>query len=159
MWELDRLDIHISAALTACSSVNVWFGILPLSSSCFFNETCPGCGSVCFGTSICVDVDGWCGSFIQVDNFGNVFYWCTFRINYLLDGESHPWSSGSVLDHRLLPAGVGVKVVSSLTSFLYLWRSLGPFTIPCTQMWSSNTNHHHHHLMDGVLHNYLKGWF
>ena len=33
-----RLDIHISAALIACSSakvIGVWFGILPLSSSSF----------------------------------------------------------------------------------------------------------------------------
>jgi hypothetical protein len=28
-----------------------------------------------------------------------------------------------------------LKFVSSLTSPHYLWRSLGPFSLPCTQMW------------------------
>ena len=39
-----------------------------------------------------------------------------------------PWSSASVLDHRYL------KVVSSLTSLHYLWRSLGPFSLPCVRV-------------------------
>ena len=55
------LDIHISAALTACSSakvIGVWFGILPLISSFFFfDEAGPGCSSVSLGAGVGVDVD------------------------------------------------------------------------------------------------------
>ena len=28
-----------------------------------------------------------------------------------------------------------LKVVSSLTSLHHLWRSLGPFNLPCAQKW------------------------
>ena len=49
-----------------------------------------------------------------------------------------PLSSGSVLDHRsLLPvfeSQRGLKVVSSLTSPHYPWRSLGPFSLPCAKV-------------------------
>ena len=47
-------------------------------------------------------------------------------------------SSGSVLDnyHQCSNLGVSMKVVSSLTtSFHYLWRSLGPFSLPRAQKW------------------------
>jgi len=33
-----------------------------------------------------------------------------------------------------LPEWAYLKVVSSLTSLHYLWRSLGPFSLPCSQM-------------------------
>ena len=51
-----------------------------------------------------------------------------------------PWSSDSVLDHRSLPPpssnlNLGVKIVSSLTSPHYIWRSFGPFSLPCAQKW------------------------
>ena len=35
-----------------------------------------------------------------------------------------------------IPVWAYLKVVSSLTLLLYLWRSLGPFSLPCAQKWS-----------------------
>ena len=69
----------------------------------------------------------------------------------LLETRAHPWSNGSVLDHRSLPPRVRIsalaylKGVSSLTSLHYLWRSLDPFSLPCTQKWPWNINYHHTH--------------
>jgi len=38
--------------------------------------------------------------------------------------------------HRVrISAWAYLKVVSSLTSFHYLWRLLGPFSLPCAQKW------------------------
>ena len=49
--------------------------------------------------------------------------------------------TGSMLDHISLPPEVEsrwwayLKGVSSLTSLHYLWRSPGPFSLPCAQKW------------------------
>ena len=58
-----------------------------------------------------------------------------------LPPEPPPRSSGSVLDHRSLPPVFATrrwhvrKVISSFTSSHYLWRSLGPISLPCAQKW------------------------
>jgi len=87
---IDCHDIHISAALSAWNSasvIGVWFGNSASDFfGCFCNETSTGCGFVCLGLSVSVDVDGWCAAFIKVDNSGRDYYCCAFRVNYLLDG-------------------------------------------------------------------------
>ena len=57
-------------------------------------------------------------------------------------GLSINWD-GSVLDHRSLAdtrvrisAWAYLKGVSSLSSLHYLWRSLGPFSLPCALKWA-----------------------
>ena len=41
--------------------------------------------------------------------------------------------------------GISDVGVSSLTSLHYLRKSLGSFSLPCTQNWPQNTNRHHPH--------------
>jgi len=38
-----------------------------------------------------------------------------------------------------------LKVVSSLISLHYIWRSLGSFSLPCAQKGPKNTNHYRHY--------------
>ena len=64
------------------------------------------------------------------------FGWCSYVSAVRLD-RLHGLV-GSVLntDHyHLNSAWAYLKGVSSLTSLHYLWRSLGPFSLPCVQNW------------------------
>jgi len=46
-----------------------------------------------------------------------------------------PWSNSSVLDHRSLPTVFESRRGHIWRLFHYLWRLLGPFSLPCVQKW------------------------
>ena len=62
-----------------------------------------------------------------------------------------PWSSWECVGPQInttwvrISACVYLMCISSLSSVHYLWRSLVPFSLPCTQKWPWNINYHHTH--------------
>ena len=63
-----------------------------------------------------------------------------------------PWKSANTTSRVRISTWAYPKGVSSLTSFHYIWKSLGPFSLPCAQTWPSNINHQSVPIRDRLSH-------